>query len=80
MPSWFVKGLLAFHDDAMPGVFEIVWQSEKRLGRRKNFCLKQETIKEEIAKLREAEPHLSFALAWNRLMRERPESFDFEEG
>jgi hypothetical protein len=37
---------------------------------------KQEKIKEEVAKLRAAEPHLSFTLAW-QLRQERPELFDF---
>jgi len=38
----------------------------------------QTAIHEEIDKLREAEPHLTFALAFNRLMKEKPELFKFE--
>jgi hypothetical protein len=38
----------------------------------------QATIHEEIDKLRQNEPHLTFALAFNRLMKEKPELFKFE--
>src|SRR5437899_4640741 len=37
---------------------------------------KQEAIHEEIARMREKEPHLTFALAFNRLMQEKPELFN----
>ena len=35
-------------------------------------------IHEEIDKMREAEPHLTFALAFNWLMKAKPELFKFE--
>lgn len=38
----------------------------------------QAAIHEEIDKIREKEPHLTFALAFNRLMKDKPELFDFE--
>jgi hypothetical protein len=38
----------------------------------------QAAIHGEIDKMRDAEPHLTFALAFNRLMAEKPELFDFE--
>jgi hypothetical protein len=38
----------------------------------------QAEIHAEIDKMREKEPHLTFALAFNRLMKEKPELFRFE--
>jgi hypothetical protein len=38
----------------------------------------QATIHEEIKKMIEREPHLTDALAFNRLAKEKPELFDFE--
>jgi len=39
---------------------------------------KQAAIHEEIKKMRESEPHLTFALAFNRLMKDKPKLFEFE--
>jgi hypothetical protein len=39
----------------------------------------QQAIRDEIKKMQAADQHLSFTLAWNRLMKQRPELFDFEE-
>jgi hypothetical protein len=38
----------------------------------------QDAIHEEIKKMREREPHLTHALAFNRLMKEKPELFKFD--
>jgi len=38
----------------------------------------QAAIHGEIDKMRDAEPHLTFALAFNRLMKEKPELFKFD--
>jgi hypothetical protein len=38
----------------------------------------QAAIHEEINKMREREPHLTFPLAFNRLMKDKPELFEFE--
>jgi len=38
----------------------------------------QDQIHAEIDKMRENEPHLTFALAFNRLMKEKPELFKFD--
>jgi hypothetical protein len=39
---------------------------------------KQDAIHEEIDKMREQEPHLTFPAAFSRLMKEKPELFRFE--
>ena len=39
----------------------------------------QEKIHAEIDKMRQKEPHLTFALAFNRLTKEKPELFEFED-
>jgi len=39
----------------------------------------QKAIRQEIAQMQEADPHLSFTVAWDRLMRQKPHLFDFEE-
>jgi len=40
---------------------------------------KQEAIKNEIAKMQAADPHLSFQLAWNRLQKANPSLFNFKQ-
>jgi hypothetical protein len=45
-----------------------------------NLKTAQQKIRDTIAKLRVAEPHLSFAMAWHRLQSTNPELFEsFEE-
>jgi hypothetical protein len=40
---------------------------------------KQQAIRDAIKEMQQKEPHLTFQLAWNRLMKEQPALFDFEE-
>jgi hypothetical protein len=46
---------------------------------RTEVAQKQQAIRDEIKKMREADPHLSFTLAWNRLMKQKTALFDFAE-
>ena len=41
--------------------------------------LPQPLVLDAIKEMRQKEPHLTFVLAWNRLMQKQPELFDFEE-
>ena len=40
---------------------------------------KQAAIRDAIKKMQDADPHLPFTLAWARLLKQRPEMFDFNE-
>jgi hypothetical protein len=40
---------------------------------------KQQAILDAIKEMRQKETHLTFVLAWNRLMQKQPALFDFEE-
>jgi hypothetical protein len=50
----------------------------ERMEKEEDVKQKQAAIHEEIGKMREKEPHLTFALAFNRLMQEKPELFNFD--
>jgi hypothetical protein len=61
-----------FTDPSEPGTPSERMEKEEKVRER------QAEIHAEIDKMRQKEPHLTFALAFNRLMKEKPELFKFE--
>jgi hypothetical protein len=62
-----------FTDPSEPGT------PSERMEKEEEVREKQAPIHEEIKKMRESEPHLTFAMAFNRLTKEKPELFEFED-
>jgi hypothetical protein len=61
-----------FRDPLEPGT------RAPRMEKEDSVRKKQAAIREEIDKKRESEPHLTFPVAFNRLMAKKPELFNFE--
>jgi hypothetical protein len=56
-----------------------LFPAQQNMDVREKNALVQQTLMDEIKKLRAKNPHLTFVTAWDKLARERPSLFSFQE-